>query len=495
MFKSNNNSIQTFWVALGSLSAFGLAIVSSAILSRYLDKQEYGTYRQVIYVYTMLLVIFSAGLPKIFAFYLPRYSLSEGKAIVKKVSLVLIVCGLVFSFFLYFFAGIIAAILGNNELERALQIFSPVPVLLLPTLGIEGIFSTYKKSVYIAIYNTVTRIIMLLFIVVPVVIFESSYIHALYGWIIASVFTLVLAFIFKGIPFKGIKNVKTDLRLKQILAYSLPLVMASLWGVAIKSSDSFYISRYFGAEVFAEYANGFIDLPFVSMITSSIAVILTPIFSKQIHENSDKNLLLKSWRKTIERSAILIYPLIIYFIIFSEDIIVFLFSNKYVNSSYYFRINLVFNFFNIIVFVPLFLATGRTKLYAKVHMFLAVIIWVTGYLVIILFNSPIAIAINSTIINIFKILIFVYLGSKILNIRFLSFFPFRKMGLSFLQSVLIMFPIYILESYLIDIEQGIIKISVTFIMFCSLILVTSSIFKIDYYSIIRPFFKKNKFLG
>ena len=81
-----SNTLQVFWVALGGLSSLGLSIISAAILSRYFDKAEYGTYKQILYVYTTLLVIFSAGLPRVYAYFLPRYSLEEGKAIVWKTS-------------------------------------------------------------------------------------------------------------------------------------------------------------------------------------------------------------------------------------------------------------------------------------------------------------------------------------------------------------------------------------------------------------------------
>ena len=56
---NNSNTVQAFWIALGSLFSFGFAIVSSMILSRYFPKEDYGTYKQVLYVYTTLLTVFT----------------------------------------------------------------------------------------------------------------------------------------------------------------------------------------------------------------------------------------------------------------------------------------------------------------------------------------------------------------------------------------------------------------------------------------------------
>lgn len=271
MQKQNpSNSSQAFWVGMGSFSSFALAIVSAAILSRYFDKEEYGTYRQILYVYNTLLIIFTAGLPKVFAYYLPRYPRSQGKYIVWKISKLLFLFGAFFSVFLFGLSDLIAKILNNPELAIGLKYFSPIPMLLLPTLGIEGIFSTYKKTIYIAIYNTLSRILMLIFIVTPVILFHGSYLYAIYGWIIVSVITLVIAYYFKGIPFKNTKTEKAILSLKEVFSYSLPLVYASIAGIALRSANEFFISRYFGTKTFAEFSNGFIQLPFVGIDRKSV---------------------------------------------------------------------------------------------------------------------------------------------------------------------------------------------------------------------------------
>ena len=152
--EGRSNTHQAFWVIIGSLSSFSLAIISSAILSRYFPKDEYGTYKQIIYVYSTVLIIFTAGLPEVFAYFLPRYSLGEGKSIVLKITKTLFLSGAFCSISLFFFSRLIAKGLNNPELERGLKVFSPIPFLLLPTLGIEGIFSTYKKTIFIGIYNT-----------------------------------------------------------------------------------------------------------------------------------------------------------------------------------------------------------------------------------------------------------------------------------------------------------------------------------------------------
>ncbi len=492
--QENNNTIQTFWVAIGSLSSFALAIVSAAILSRYFDKAEYGTYRQILYIYNTLLVIFTAGLPRVFSYFLPRFSVAQGKDIVWKLSMTLFGAGLLFSIFLFLFSGLIADLLRNPELATGLRYFSPIPMLLLPTMGIEGIFATYKKTIYIAIYNTLTRGLMLLFIVLPVILLKGTYLYAIYGWLAVSFIILLLAYYFKGIPFKEVKAEKATLSYRDIFSYSLPLAVASLAVIALRAADQFYISRFFGTEVFAEFSNGFIELPFVLMITGAVSTVLMPLFSKLVHEKSEFITIITMWRSSLLKSAMLIYPMVIFFILNAESVIVLLYSAAYLNSVVYFQIAIVLNFFNIIFFAPLLLALGKTKLYSWIHMLFAVLAWTLGYLIVVIFNSPVAIAVFSVSLAIIKVLVFMKYVSVLVNATFFDLVPVKKITVLTFHSFIVAGILKLLMSQFFPHVTMLVSLAVNCAGFLLLILLTAKIFKLDYLSVLQPiigkYFKK-----
>lgn len=488
---NKSNTVQAFWVALGTLSTFGLSIVSAAILSRYFDKAEYGTYKQILYVYGSLLIVFTGGLPRVFAYFLPRHNISEGKAIIWKVSKLLFFCGVGFSLFLFISSDLIAKFLNNEQLAYALKVFSPVPMLLLPTLGLEGILSTYKKTMYLAVYNTLSRLFMLASIVTPVIFFGGTVITAIYGWIISSFIILILAVYFKTLPFRDVESLPSHLSFKEIFTYSIPLVTASLWGMAIKAADQFYISHYFGSEVFAEYSNGFIELPFVSMITASTAVVLMPVFSKIVHEGNQTNELLVIWKSAILKSATLIYPMVVFAIFFSNDLMGLLYSSQYESSGVYFKINLILNFFNIVIFAPLIFSLGETKFYTNLHVLIAVLIWLGGYLVLKVFNSPIAIAVLSVSLNIFKILLAMKFVSKKLEVRLLNLFPLKKLLVVFTHNCIAISIIMFFLNY-VDSLKIVLKLMICGILYVSILLSTSRLFKINYFYSLTPIIAKVK---
>lgn len=488
--QKENNTNQAFWVAFGSLISFLASIITIAFLSRYLNKSEYGTYRQILYIYSSLLVVFSVGLPNVYSYFLPRFSIHQGKEIVHKISRLLFIVGIFFSLFLYFGAEILSRILNNDELANGLKFFSPVPIFLFPTLGLKDIFATYKKTIYVAIFNTISRVFMLFCIVLPVVIFNNSYLFAIYGWVLVSIISFILAFFFLKIPFKNVKPQKVELGTNEILKFSFPIVIASIAGISIKAADQFYISRFFGVEVFAEYSNGFLELPFVLMLTGATSTVLMPVFSKIWKDKEDLTSLTNIWKNAIDKSAMLLYPILMFCIAYASEIIELLFSSKYTSSSIYFQINLFMNFFNIVIFAPLFFSMGKSKTYAIVHVLFAVVFWVSSYFVIILFQSPVAVALNNTGLQIIKTLFLVYLATRILKIRYVDFLPMKSILKYLIHGALVISLVKYISIFLPNFNFLIIEILLISILYSMILFASSPIFRINYIKIFSPLLNK-----
>src|SRR5690606_38796227 len=312
--KKSSNTVQALWVMIGSISAFGFAIVSSMLLSRYFDKHDYGTYKQVMYVYSSLVVVFTLGLPKAFSYFLPRVNEGQAKDLINKINSVLLVLGAVMSLGLFIGANVIADVLNNQDLATPLRYFALVPLFMLPTMGLEGILATYRQTKFLAIYKTVTQIFMLLCVVVPVIFFDGTINSAIIGFTIASFFCFITALYLKYKPIRNYTKEKSPYSYRQIFNYTLPIMGASIWGIIISSADQFFISRYFGNEVFADFANGSMQLPFVGMIIASTATVLSPVFAKQVFDNGEnvKHEVITLWRSVMSKTVKLIYPLVVF---------------------------------------------------------------------------------------------------------------------------------------------------------------------------------------
>lgn len=482
-----NNTKQAAWVALGSMFSFAFGIVSSMILSRYFDKVEYGTYKQVIYVYNSLLAVFTLGLPKAYSYFLPSSPLDEAKSLILKITNLFFILGGVLSILLFLFSGIIADFFNNQSLESSLKIFSPVPFLMMPTMGLEGILATYRKTKLITLYTVVTRCVMLLCVALPVVLFDLSCNEAILGFVIGSTFSFVIALILKNYPVRNEKKNMTKCTYSDIFRFSLPLFVASIWGVLINSTDQFFISRYFGAEAFAEFSNGAMELPFVGMVIGACSTVLTPLFTKQIYNGSEfKANILPVWKSSFIKSAMLIYPVVVFCILDAEIIMEVMYGGLYSGSGDYFRIKLFTYFTKIISFYSILVALGSTRFYSKVFMWCFLLLLPTEYVFIKLFDSPLLVTAVHVFYTTCYCFVFLSFIAKKFDINTIELIPVNGLGKVLIASILSFLLVFFLKNLFYNNLGSLICLVVDFVVFFISYFLFSYLLKLEYVKLIKP---------
>ncbi|MFV0176245.1 oligosaccharide flippase family protein [Empedobacter falsenii] len=487
--ESGNNTIQTFWVLIGSLSAFAFTIVSSMLLSRYFNKSDYGTYKQVMYVYNTLLIVFTLGLPRAYSYFLPRVSEGEAKDLISKLNYVLLGMGLIMTSCFFFGSNVIADILKNKELGLSLKYFALVPLFMLPTMGVDGILATYKQTKFLAIYKTLTQIFMLCAVTLPVILFSGTVNTAILGFTVASFLSFLLALFFKYKPIKEFKREKSSISYKDIFNYTLPIMGATLWGIVISSSDQFFISRYFGNNVFADFANGSLELPFVGMIIASTTTVLSPVFSKYVFDKGieSKNEVLLLWKSTLSKTVKIIYPLVVFCFCFSTSIMTILYGEKYFNSGIYFQIKLIVNFFTVITYGPLLLSIGGQKFYFNVHMYGAFLLVGLEWLIVVYTDSPYLITVTSVFCQITRIICMLFFISTYFKIKLFDLFPIKLVLNIIVPSLIVLYALKYLSFNILFFNniESILFSFVIYILFFSFWVYYK---KIDYLSILKPIY-------
>lgn len=487
---STSNTKQAAWVAIGSIFSYSFALISSMILSRFLSKSDYGTYQQVLYVYNTLLAVFTLGLPRAYSFFLPRVNNDEAKDVINKINLLFFVLGGVFSFFLYAFSPVIADLLNNPELKEALRLFSPVPFFMLPTMGLEGVLATYRKTRLLAIYTAITRFLMLAFVAVPVVLSNAEYKKAIIGFTLSSFCAFCFALYLKYAPVNKYEKHTSNITYRRILNFALPLLYASIWGIVLHSANQFFVSRYFGSETFAEFSNGAIEVPFVGMIIGACSAVLSPIYSKLKNESPNFSVeVLPLWRSVFSKTVKLTYPFLLYCGFFAEQLMAVLYGEKYICSAVYFRILLVLSFLHVIAYGPFVINIGKVKYYANAHCITAIVVIIMDILCICFFKSPIIIMAISVICRIGLVFSMLHLIKNILNVRLLDLFPILDIS----KIIVLSIPILILLKYTcvhVGHYSALVVLISSFAVYCIFFLLLSIPFKIDYISIVKTIIKK-----
>ena len=463
-------------------------MVSSMVLSRYLSKGDYGTYKQVMYVYTTLVTVFTLGLPKAYSYFLPRVEPDQAQAVVDKITRIFYVMGAAFSLLLFVCSPLIARVLDNADLVAALRIFSPVPLLLLPTMGLDSIYAVCRRTHVIAFYTVATRIFMLLCAVLPVVALHAGYETALWGIVASSALNFLLALYLKNKPYRSVRDRKScPFGYRDIFAYSLPLLYASFWGTLIHSADQFFISRYFGKVVFAEFSNGFMDLPFIGMIVGACSTVLFPLFARMDYERLDPyKHIFPVWRNVFAKTAMLIYPMLVFCFIYADEIMQVLYGGKYSGSGIYFQLKTIGNLFVVITYAPLFLAIGKTRFYAAVHAWGAIVLLAAEWLCASLTGSPELLAAVSVLCSIGRIAVFLFFIAGYFHVSLLRLFPTKLIALLILPSLLF------LEGYkhLVIIDDVLVAVLSAGAAYSLFFFLWSFVVKLDYLSIVKSLIRK-----
>ena len=253
--------MQALWLIAGNVCSLLAGLGTMAVLSRCLDAGEYGTYRQVLYVYQTLLIVFSLGMPRAYSYFLVRMPAEEGRSFVGRMRRMLLVLGGLFSLSLYAGAGVIAQVLDNPGLEQVLRIFAPTPLLLMPVLGIESVLVALDRARLNAAYVLINRLLTALCVLLPVVAGGFGVAGAVGGFVAAALVCFCVGSFIERLPFRGLDRRPVRFSLREILAFALPVFLSGVWGFVILSVTPLFISRYLGTREFALYANGYVELP------------------------------------------------------------------------------------------------------------------------------------------------------------------------------------------------------------------------------------------
>src|SRR5690606_32042857 len=96
----------------------------------------------------------------------------------------------------------------------------------------------------------------------------------------------------------------------------------------------------------------------------------------------------------------------------------------------------ILSFFQIIAFYPLMLASGKVKLYARIHFFIALLIVVSEYIVVSFFDSPYLIIYVSVAIRILMVIVLMKYISDLFKVSITELFPVKlQLGLIIFSSI------------------------------------------------------------
>ena len=404
------------------------------VAARLLSKHDYATMRQTLLAYSFVAPLLMLGLPDALYYFLPREK-KRKRGVLSENLILLLLMAMVFSIFL--FAGgykLLALRFNNPDLANTLKWMIPYPLYVMPAGVIGAVLLTQNKTFTLIKYNVISSILLTSLTIAGILItrdFTGPLMVQIYFPLL--LLPVVLLLCFHHVPGK---ISKPDLKsMKEMVKFAVPLGLAGMLGTIMLETNKIVVSAMCTPEEFANYVNGAIEIPLISIITISISSVILIDMTRYVNEG-EKAKALELFKKAAIKAAVIILPVMIFLLAVGKSFIVTLYSEKYLESIIPFYIYLFILPIRVVIYGSALMALGQSK--------------------VILFRSIFDLAVN-TLLSIILVHFWGYLGAAIATILTLYFWtvpynlykigkgfgvgalktlPFKKMGFVLLISVI-----------------------------------------------------------
>ena len=335
------------------------SIVQTMILSRILSLNDYGDYSQLLIVVSIATIVSGFGLTNAVNYFYNKYDDDdEKKYYFNLIFTITFISGMLCAFLCYIFRDLIASYYKNPGISVLFIYIIFKPLFDNIVALYQPLYISLHKSKTIAVRNLIISILKTIFVPLAFVVTKSI------KWMfIVQIILDVLQIVYFTLDLKKnnfkvrIVSIKKS-AFVSIMKYSIPLAIALMLGNLFKESDKLVIARLMDKEALAIYSNMSKQLPF-EFIAMSFASVVTPLIVKTIKK--DKNEAAIIWTNYLKFCYITSWILCGGAILCSRELLLFLYSDKYILGLEIFNIYLIAELLRFTYFGLIPTACGKTK--------------------------------------------------------------------------------------------------------------------------------------
>lgn len=345
-----------FSKALAQASTIALGI----ILVRMISKEEFGTYRQLILIFTTASTLLSLQLEASLFYYVPKVQSDELRSLAVQTTLFGLGASALSSLVMFFGAAWIADAFENQQLVAPLRVMAIYPltekILILAPSFMISIDRAIRASVY-SLLASVGRVVATLTAFAT----GASLTNVIWAMVLVSLVVTGTA-ILDMIRLTPPAPLRFDRKLvREQLSYCLPLFATALVGVLNVQFDKLLISGYFkSAEEYGIYSNGAMEIPVLAIITSSVNNAIMPNLVALAHEGKFKQVI-AIWQEAARKCSFIILPTFAFLLAMPFDFIVLLYGAPYEKATLPFIVYLLVLPIRVSLYSTLLRAAGDTR--------------------------------------------------------------------------------------------------------------------------------------
>jgi len=229
------------------------------------------------------------------------------------------------------------------------------------------------------------------------------------------------------------------------MRYSIPLGFANSSRIFSQRIDRLFSISYLTTSLFAVYSIAFYGVPGVRQVYDSLSKVYIIEMTTEF-QNGNLPRMVESYKSFVAKNLSYTIPIVFSVFVFAKTIVVFLFTSKYLDSVPYFQIYL-FSFIFLAFGNGLILRATNNTAYSFRAYFLGSIITIPITFLLI-YKFGINGAITSAMLNVIlpRLILTIY-DIKVAKGSFKSLFPWKKINIIFLISIISLLPLIVVQVY------------------------------------------------
>lgn len=305
-------------------------LVSIIMVKSALPTDQLGFYEVIIFVVTAISFFWSVGIKNALLSFYPSLSNDKKPLFLATVFWILLILSLCSSLIFYVFDGFLVQLFTGYDFVPhmsygALYLFTSVPLVL-----IENVLYLRENSTSLMRYTHWSHVVLLVFMCI-VAIWSPNLPSFLIAGILWSCIRwfYMLTFIFKNQLTRWDKQIAIT-----FLVFSFPLIFNVLLGSVMDMIDSLFVTHYFDESFFPIFKYGAREMPFSTLLFSSLSAALVPLLIKN-------GLYSKQVKVRVTNLMHLVFPLALILMYISPIVFPLIYDQNFLQSAFIFNVYLM----------------------------------------------------------------------------------------------------------------------------------------------------------
>ena len=362
---------QTFALSLGKLLASLSTLATTSLLTHLLSVDEYADYRVAMLLFNLVAPALILGVPQaLFVRLAGEAPVRQRRAFYEGFSLLGLMGGLLALLSLTLFEFLTGC--GGDPKLLALSL--PLALLALSTMPKHALpppLITLGRVKLLAVYQVLSQLLSSCLICLGAWLWASAEVSLWMSAIGAGVALLSgLKIVHGALPqTEGVSEERAERASSprvtwsgvwSLLCLGVPVGLARMFGTLSQQLDKYIVSQRFDAETFAVYVTGAMEVPVIAIVTGALSSVLLPRLSAH-YKRGERHEMGRLWRGMMERSSLVLLPVMWGVLSLGDELIMCLFSTAYWGASVPFKIYALLLPLKCAVYGSVLIASGLSR--------------------------------------------------------------------------------------------------------------------------------------